>query len=442
MSQWVKNLGERLKALELGERYIRRSWLYYPEAVRTFFRLQEASLDERKAFAERRLETVLRAASKTAYGREFRGKPLHEWPLLPKERVRGREEEFLTRPKWLTSHGSTGGTAGIPLKLYRSLQSICYEQATYDYPLLKRGLNPLSIRIAILRGDNLKDPSDLEPPFWKFVANGRKLIFSSNHLCPKTVRDYYQALKEFAPDCLFAYPTSLESLCLLMRENELSLRIPLVIATSEAMRTEARVLAMQVLNAEVLHSYGAGERVAFAWSEQLEEYFMFAGYGYVELIPVSEDETSRTYEIVGTGFWNNAMPLVRYRMADLITLPKDANPEPIRWGMQSFRGVQGRQSDYLISPEGARLMGIDHFPREVDNVLRMQVIQPAPEFVRVLVIPAQGFGQQNLEQIQRNIRRKLPQSMRVQIEIVDELVRTPTGKTPYVIREFEDNHPS
>jgi phenylacetate-CoA ligase len=283
----------------------------------------------------------------------------------------------------------------------------------------------------------LKDPSDLEPPFWKFVANGRKLIFSSNHLCPKTVRDYHQALKEFAPDCLFAYPTSLESLCLLMHENELSLRIPLVIATSEAMRTEARVLAMQVLNAEVLHSYGAGERVAFAWSEQLEEYFMFAGYGYVELIPVSEDETSRTYEIVGTGFWNNAMPLVRYRMADLITLPKDANPEPIRWGMQSFRGVQGRQSDYLISPEGARLMGIDHFPREVDNVLRMQVIQPAPDFVRVLVIPAQSFGQQNLEQIQRNIRRKLPQSMRVQIEIVDELMRTPTGKTPYVIREFE-----
>jgi hypothetical protein len=55
----------------------------------------------------------------------------------------------------------------------------------------------------------------------------------------------------------------------------------------------------------------------------------------------------------------------------------------------------------------------------------------------LLVIPAQSFGQQNLEQIQRNIRRKLPQSMRVQIEIVDELVRTPTGKTPYVIREFE-----
>jgi FKBP-type peptidyl-prolyl cis-trans isomerase 2 len=70
-------------------------------------------------------------------------------------------------------------------------------------------------------------------------------------------------------------------------------------------------------------------------------------------------------------------------------------------------------------------------------VLRMQVIQPALDFVRVLIVPAQGFGDHNLEQVQRNIRRKLPQSMRVQIEIVDELVRTPSGKTPYVIREFE-----
>ena len=437
MSQWVKNLGERLKALELGERYIRRSWLYYPEAVRTFFRLQEASLDERKAFAERRLETVLRAASKTAYGREFRGKPLHEWPLLPKERVRGREEEFLTRPKWLTSHGSTGGTAGIPLKLYRSLQSICYEQATYDYPLLKRGLNPLSIRIAILRGDNLKDPSDLEPPFWKFVANGRKLIFSSNHLCPKTVRDYHQALKEFAPDCLFAYPTSLESLCLLMRENELSLRIPLVIATSEAMRTEARVLAAQVLNAEVLHSYGAGERVAFAWSERVEEYFMFAGYGWVELVPVSEDENSITFEIVGTGFWNNAMPLVRYQMADLITLPKDVNPELVCWGVQPFKGVQGRQSDYLISPEGARLIAINHIPRDVDHVVRMQIIQEQSDYVRILVIPDEGFTESNRQQILANARLKIPESMEISVELVESLERTPSGKTPYVIREFE-----
>jgi phenylacetate-CoA ligase len=437
MSQWVKNLGERLKALELGERYIRRNRLYYPEAVRTFFRLQEAPLDERKAFAERRLEAILRAASKTAYGREFRAKPLHEWPLLPKERVRGREEEFLTRPKWLTSHGSTGGTAGIPIKLYRSLQSICYEQATYDYPLLKRGLNPLRIRIAILRGDNLKDPSDLEPPFWKFVANGRKLIFSSNHLCAKTVRYYYQALKEFAPDCLFAYPTSLESLCLLMRENGLSLRIPLVIATSEAMRTEARILAAQVLNAEVLHSYGAGERVAFAWSEHVGKYYMFAGYGWVELIPMSEDENSITYEIVGTGFWNDAMPLIRYQMADLITLPKEVDPEMVCWGMQPFDGVQGRQSDYLISPDGVRLMGIDHFPRGVDNVLRMQVIQPAPDFVRILVVPAEGFNQQNINQIMQNVARKLPNNMHVNLQIVEELIRMPTGKTPYVIREFE-----
>ncbi|MCS7300678.1 MAG: hypothetical protein NZ556_03895, partial [Fimbriimonadales bacterium] len=271
MKSWTKQIGEYLKGLELGERVVRRNLMYYPRAVRTFFWLSEASPQERRVFAQKRLQTVLRAAEKTAYGRAFKGKPFEEWALLPKERVRGREEEFLTRPKWLTSHGSTGGTAGIPLRLYRSLQSVCYEQATYDYPLLKRGINPLRARIAILRGDNLKDPSDLEPPFWKFTANGRKIIFSSNHLCAKTVKHYVRALREFAPDVLFAYPTSLESLCLLMQQGDLQLHIPLVIATSEAMSTEARLLAARTLNAEVLHSYGAGERVAFAWSERPDE---------------------------------------------------------------------------------------------------------------------------------------------------------------------------
>jgi phenylacetate-CoA ligase len=157
----------------------------------------------------------------------------------------------------------------------------------------------------------------------------------------------------------------------------------------------------------------------------------------VELIPMSEDENSITYEIVGTGFWNDAMPLIRYQMADLITLPKEVDPEMICWGMQPFDGVQGRQSDYLISPDGVRLMGIDHFPRGVDNVLRMQVIQPAPDFVRILVVPAEGFNQQNINQIMQNVALKLPNNMHVKLQIVEELIRMPTGKTPYVIREFE-----
>jgi phenylacetate-CoA ligase len=222
-----------------------------------------------------------------------------------------------------------------------------------------------------------------------------------------------------------------------MPQCDLRLRVPLVIATSEAMSSEARLLAARVLNAEVLHSYGAGERVAFAWSERLDDYVFFQGYGWVELIPVEESRETITYEIVGTGFWNLAMPLVRYRMSDLITLPKGTDLNAIRWGLQPFKGVQGRQSDFLISPDGVRLMGIDHFPREVDNVLRMQVIQPAPDFVRIQVIPAEGFSEANIAQIMQNVRRKLPQSMRVQVEVVEELVKTPTGKTPYVIREFE-----
>ncbi|MCS7300677.1 MAG: hypothetical protein NZ556_03890 [Fimbriimonadales bacterium] len=437
MSAWTKRLGEYLKGLEFGERFVRRNPLYYPQAVRTFFWLQEASLEERKAFAQRRLETVLRAAEKTTYGRAFKGKPFEAWALLPKERVRGREEEFLTRPKWLTSHGSTGGTTGVPLHLYRSLQSVCYEQATYDYPLLKHGVNPMKARVALLRVYDFKDPSDSEPPFWKFTANGRKMLLSANHLCAKTVKHYVNALREFAPDVLSSYPVTLEQLSLLLQRYDLRLRIPLVIATSEAMSSEARRLTANALNAEVLQSYGAAERVAFAWSERPDEYWMFQGYGWVEFIPVEEDSETITYEIVGTGFWNMAMPLVRYRMGDLVVLPRGEPVEPILWGERPFRGVIGRQSDYLVSPEGAHLVGIEQIGEGVSNALRIQVIQPAPDFVRILVIPGKGFSEADSAKIMRNARRKLPQSMQLRLEIVEEPIRTPAGKAPYIIREFD-----
>ncbi len=441
MQHWNRRLSDWLKTQLLGERLVRRNPLYYPAAVRTFFALQKASLEERRAFTERRLKAVLRAAARTPYGRPFRNRPLEEWPLLDKDRVRGHEHEFLTRPAWLTSQGSTGGTMGIPLKLYRSLQSICYEQATYDYPLLKRGLNPLRLRIAVLRGDNVKDPSDFTPPFWRFTNGGQKLILSSVHLAEKTVSHYYAILKEFRPDCLFCYPATLEPLCLLLSQRGYDLHIPLVIATSEAMSSQARRLAAEVLKADVLHSYGAGERVAFAWSERPDEYYMFAGYGWVEFVPVERETDSILYEIVGTGLWNLAMPLVRYRMGDFVRLPAsmtEAEIEEIRWGIRPFEGVLGRADDeYLLSPDGVHIVGMDHLAREVDNIIRMQVIQETLERVRILVIPDKGFSQTNLEQIMQNARRKIPSTMQVRIEVVDELIRIPNGKTPFVIREFE-----
>lgn len=434
----LKKLSAALKNLSAGDWLLRRNLLFYPAALRLFHRLEDASLEERKRFTQERLKRVLRAASRTRYGRQAgAGENITEWSLLEKPQVRDAPEAFVVGTVWLSSPAST---TGLPLKLYRSLQSVAVEQASIDRLMLAKGIDPRAARIAVLRGDNIKDPTDREPPFWKFVAGGRRMVLSSNHLSPHTIEAYHAALSAFAPECLMAYPTSLESLCRLLQATGKSLCIPLVVTSSEVLTPHTRKLAQEVLEADLVDYYGQAERVAFAYSFQEGDYRFLAGYAFVELLPVGEEKDATLYEIAGTNLWNLKMPLVRYRSGDLIRLPQglsEQHLEAICYGIEPFGGVLGRQGDYLISPDGAHLMGIDHIPRDVEHVVRMQVIQESPHRVRLLVVPTRDFNERDRQQILHNASLKLPAEMRVEIEIVQELEHTAQNKTPFVIRQFE-----
>jgi phenylacetate-CoA ligase len=190
------------------------------------------------------------------------------------------------------------------------------------------------------------------------------------------------------------------------------------------------------LGSELLDYYGQAERVAFAYAQRPGEYRFLPGYANVELQPTATEGDEVLYEIVGTNLWNFAMPLPRYRTGDLVKLPASwsaSELEEVTLGTRSFPGVLGRDSDILISPDGVQLTGIDHFQREVAHVVRIQVIQEAPDEVRVLVLPDEGYSERDAAQLMHNVRTKVPASMRVDVRRVDALERTALGKIPFVI---------
>jgi hypothetical protein len=209
----VKRWAAWTKRTVIGDAFVRRMPFWYRPALRVFERLAGAPLAERKAWSLQRLERVLQAAQQTEYGRQVgQTREITDWLLLDKDSVRESPARFLRTPQWRTVPASTSGTTGLPLKLFRSYASIGAEQAAIDWLYFARGYDPRKLRVAVLRGENIKPPSDRTPPFWRWDANGKRLVLSSNHLSADTIEDYYQILTEFAPDCLFAYPSALESL--------------------------------------------------------------------------------------------------------------------------------------------------------------------------------------------------------------------------------------
>jgi phenylacetate-CoA ligase len=431
-----------MKRQVLGQSLVRRNPLYYDRVRKLLDEGEGMDLAARRAWSEEQLRRTLRVARKSEYGRTVAGgETLDSWPLLEKERLRGAQNRFTTGARWISAPAATGGTTGIPLNLVRSLHGVVFEQVCQDRLIENLGANPRTDRVAILRGDNIKSPDDLQPPHWEINNGGRTMVFSSNVLMRETVADYVKALREFEPKLLCAYPTSLEYLCRLMREQGFKLHIPCVLTSSEVLKREAWSLARDTLGCALADYYGQAERVGFAYAFAPREYRFMPWYSYVELVPFKSDQIADAgqgglYEIIGTSYWNDLMPLVRYRTGDLVRLPEswgEREIEEVVLGMRSFSGVLGREQEILVCPKGVRLTGIDHIPRDVNHILRIQVIQETLDDVRILVLPAPGYTESDAAQLLHNARAKVPETMRLRIETAQVLERTPRGKTPLVI---------
>jgi phenylacetate-CoA ligase len=437
----VASISGFMKRNVVGPSLIRRNPFYYGKARAILDAGEQQDLAARRAWSDAQLKRTLGFARGTAYGRKVNGgDTLDSWPLLEKESLRDDQAAFITGNRWLSSPAATGGTTGIPLSLVRSLSGVVFEQACQDRLIENLGADPRG-RVAILRGDNIKDPSDLKPPHWIKANGGRTLIFSSNVLNHDTVRDYARALREFAPTLLCAYPTSLECLCRLLQQHGEQVHIPSVLTSSEVLKREGWALAKDTLGCNLADYYGQAERVAFAYAFAPRAYRFLPSYGHVELRPFASDQIADAgqgglYEIVGTTFWNHLMPLVRYRTGDLVRLPDhwgEREIEEVTLGLRSFSGVLGREQEILVCPMGVRLTGIDQIPRDVSHILRIQVIQENLNEVRILVLPAAGYSERDAAQLLQNARAKVPDSMQLRVEVVQWLERTPRGKTPLVI---------
>jgi phenylacetate-coenzyme A ligase PaaK-like adenylate-forming protein len=413
--------------------------LYYSKTQRVIARMALSGPEARRALQSELLAKILRTAQRTPYGRAY-SLNLHDWPILDKEQVRADPGRFLAPVLWPVP-AATSGSSGVPLRLERGLSNIASEQAFLDSLLAPYGLSFKTARIAVLRGDNVKSPVDMTPPFGRYRDPGY-LILSFPHLNPETLDWFADELERFRPDILWIYPTGGSFLASLLQEHQRHLRIPVILSSSEVLEWQARALMQHTFGSVVLDYYGQAERVCFSWQDEAHTAWFHPAYGLVELDPLpAEDSTAvREARVIATGFWNKRMPLVRYDTGDRIAYPAAYTARDladVALGLKPFLQVMGRRTEYLVTPEGGRVLGLNNIPREVAHLLRVQFIQERANHVEIRVQPTPGYTPEDAAHLMRNARTKIPDS--ISIAIVSDLPLRTTAqmKTPFVIRTLD-----
>src|SRR5262249_7461810 len=145
-------------------------------------------------------------------------------------------------------------------------------------------------------------------------------------------------------------------------------------------------------------------------------------------------------EIVLTNLHTFAMPIIRYRTGDVGAL--EPTPCSCGRGLPRLRGVEGRQTDFLVTPSGKILHALAaiYVLRELPSVAEFQIGEERGDALTIRVVPRDAFGPAEQSAVRSRLRRLFESDIDVVFEVMDTLPRLASGKHRYVISEIAAEH--
>lgn len=378
---------------------------------------------------------------------EVRGpQDLAALPLLTKELITQRLPDLLAgnRGAMAREKRTTGGTSGTPLGFYVERG----RTGALERAFIGRSWNWLGVRFedrsVILKGQ-VVHPRDLRAgKFWQTCYPERDwTFFSSHHMSGPNLDRYAAKIRELDPVFIQSFPAGLDVLARHWIETGLGPlpSLKMVHVSSETLRPDQRERFERAFGARVFSSYGQSECAVLATEcERSALYHVAPEYGVTEIVRPdgSACAPGEVGEIIGTGFNNYVLPMIRYRTGDL------AAWSLVRCGcgraFPLLERVEGRGQDVVVAGDGhvmplnALIFGT-HLP-EYEHIRELQVRQDRPGFITVAVVPYPSYSEAVGRGVVAALERVADGGLRVDVKIVDAIPRTPSGKFKLLLQSL------
>ena len=361
---------------------------------------------------------------------------LNRLPIVTKKDVLQKPDQFVsTQVSGPRFRISTSGTTGTPLSMVEDVAAIVRENAFIwrhlEWAGFKRGQ-----RRAWLRGDMVVPIEQRAAPFWRYNRPANMLMMSSYHISVTNAHSYLAALADFDPHLILAYPSSIGLLAgILKNQNSRydGTNLRSIVTSSETLTLGTRAMIEDRFRCRVFDHYGSSERVAIVGTCEAGFYHVESDYSFVEF----ENCSDGTRAIVGTAFNNLAMPLIRYDVGDRIG--GNVTTEKCDCGrfMPKIDHIEGRLDDYVITHDGRYVGRLDHIFKDIKHVIEAQIRQDNVGEVHILVTPTADFTPLDERQIVANAKERLGIGFDVNLELVQEIPRGPSGKFRAVVRNVD-----
>lgn len=403
---------------------------------RLFDRAQWWPADRIRDYQSARLRAVLSQAMATVpyYARSLRGTglvpadirsldDLRGLPLLSKEDVRRYAADLTAvdagryRPQEVRSTGSTS----LPVSVRLDRRTNAMEFAFYWRQWGWFGYR-LGDRFAQLSWSEFFGARESSIAHEEF-ATGRMLL-NVNYLTAARVAQFASAMRAHRTRFLKGHPSALLHLALFVRDARLEMPpLRAVFSTGEVLEPATRGVISDVLQAPVANAYGQMERVVAACECPHGRMHVNPDYGAWEVVDQTIDPGSgrRVGRIVGTSLHNYSMPLVRYDTGDVVEADGPEGPCPCGRTFPTVGRLHGRSVDAVVAPDGRIVTAAAVVFNDARRILQGQLVQHELHRLSIRVLPAPGFGPDDVAAIERDVRRLVGESISIAVERVERM---------------------
>lgn len=330
----------------------------YRKRMNEIEKYTKMSVDERQAFIFKRMKYIVEyAVHNVTFYKEYYAKqefspdqlksfddikqiPIIDKSILMAYSLGERSNEYI--PKFQVN---TGGSSGVTLSFYVPPSSIANEWAHIHIMWGMLGFKPSDLKLHIVGRSMVKNGVDYEFARHTFSVDMYKPFPSTAPLLKKKLKDYPcfylhgypSVLSEFAEYCA----TDKELLALLKG------KLRGAFLGSEYPYPMYRDTIEKVFGIRTQSFYGHTERCVMAYeTDEKFRFVPFQTYGFTEAL----DTGNGHFDLVGTAYYNQASPLIRYNSKDVIDNPKFEGDI-----VTSFDIFEGRSGQFITDRRGKKI---------------------------------------------------------------------------------------
>ncbi len=368
---------------------------------------------------------------------------LARFPTIDKVLIRAHREDMAARNyRSRLFQLATGGSSGQPLIFYTDKVREASQLAAK-----LRAREWWGIRVGDHQVDLWGSPIELSSQdrvraFKDGLLN--QWILSAFQLTDEAMAAYGEFLSRRRADFLYGYASVLARYARFLEgrgENLHHLSLKGAISTAELLLEPDREVIERVFGCPVINEYGCRDGGYIAQTCPAGGLHIAADTMIVEIL--SEDgkplPTGEVGEVCVTNLWSFGMPLIRYRLGD--TAARVAEPCECGRPQPLLARLGGRRTDTLVTPDGRRIHGLGamYVLRVLPAVKSYQVIQEAPDHLRVLLVPEGQPAETDLEgPVRDGLAKLMGDGVRIEVERVEEIPVLPSGKMRAIWNRVQD----